>query len=156
MADILSSNVPSLSATSDMPEPVLAPESEASPTPAPPEPQAPIEPTTPATPASPAAPAVSEPPRRHEPIAARISEIAAQRREAEARAARLELLAQQQSEQIRALLERYPAVPAVSPAPPTLSTTSADAVLSRPTRDSFTDAESYDAALITWAGRQAA
>lgn len=134
----VSENRPAMSATSDVPE-VTAPA--ATPPAVPPA----VEPA--ATP-----PAPSATPEPQGPIAARFGQLAAQRREAEARAERLERLFTEQSEQVKTLLLKLdrPAAPVV-PSVPTDSSVSP-----RPLRDAFADAESYETALVSWAGDQAA
>jgi hypothetical protein len=149
-ADILPANAPALSATSDMPsaapvdpaatvvtEPVADPAATPNVDPA----------VTPApTPATPAAPV-------REPIGVRLSEITRQRREAEERAQRLENLVTQQGEQLTRALEAITKIGTATQAP--APTTTQD-ISARPTRDSYADPESYEAALVTWASSEAA
>ena len=149
-ADILSANAPALSATSDMPsaapvdtaatvatepvaDPATAPTVDPAVTPVP-------------APAAPAAPA-------REPIGVRLSEITRQRREAEERAQRLENLVTQQGEQLTRALEAITKIGTTTQAP---AATATQDISARPTRDSYSDPESYEAALVTWASSEAA
>ena len=145
MADILPSNAPAPNATSDMPQivPPTAPD------------------TVPFTPpAAPETPPVAAPvpaqPEQHEPIKVRISEIAAQRREAEARAARFEGLVAQQAEQLREALAAVQKLTTPVVTPPPVSEASSSFSEPRPVREAYADPESYETALVSWAGQKAA
>lgn len=97
-------------------------------------------------PATPAAPA-------REPIGVRLSEITRQRREAEERAQRLENLVTQQGEQLTRALEAITKIGTTTQAP---APTATQDISARPTRDAYSDPESYEAALVTWASSEAA
>ena len=151
-ADILPANTPALSSTNDLPviDPAAAtPEAPSSTEPI-------VTPTTePAsTEATPVVTTTTESTKSTSAVQERFSTLAAQRREAEARAARLEALAQQQSDQIKSLIDRLGTTTA--PADVTYTADSAEFNLPRPSREYFTDPESFESALVTWAGQKAA
>lgn len=143
MPEVITPNIPApaLNTTSDMPqvESAIPPVSTEAP------PAAPTEVVV-AEPTTPPEPPVQEAPS---PIRERFSELAAQRRQAEERAARLESLASAQSEQIKSLLEKLNTTSPIVP----------DAIVSenlRPMRESFSSPEEFESALVSWASTEAA
>lgn len=151
MVDILPINSPALSATSDMPPatPVVTTPTNSSSDTVPV--TTPVEPTVTTTETTPAV--TPAPPK--EPIGARLSELSRQRREADERAARLELLVGQQGEQLTKALEALTKVS--SQAKPQVSTqTSTGISRPRPTRDEFSDPTDFEVALVSWASEEAA
>lgn len=145
----MSENRPALSATSDMrPAPVPEPEPQPAPTPTPP-------PTSTASVPIVQPPSVTPPATEHQPIAERFSQLAAQRREAEARAERLERAATESNARLERALTALERLQTQQPTP-TPTPTGTESLSPRPVRDSFVDPESYDAALISWATSAAA
>ena len=138
----MSENRPAPSATSDMPTVDPTPTPTPVPTPTP-EPTPAVE-TTP-TPTQPVSVEDSG------PIKVRIGQIAAQRREAEARAERWERNAEEMRARLDSALAALSKVQAPTSEPPAPILDS----MPRPNRESFPDNESFEAALVSWAGAQA-